>query len=189
MYLTKLGIVRESVDDTAGAAQFVALNRLKDTRAVASTRAGDIYGLKVLTEKILDDFENITYFLILAREPIVPKADRPFKTSIVFTLEEGPRKLVEPTRVNDQYLTNILLKINGNLGGLNSMLTTEHGLNIPVISKPPAMMLGMDVLHGSPSRLMCLLFLSELLLDFYTSSRKRKPDQIIVFRWEDGHKI
>ncbi|KAF6154275.1 hypothetical protein GIB67_026731 [Kingdonia uniflora] len=62
------------------------------------------------------------------------------------------KKLVEPTRVNDQYLTNILLKINGNLGGLNSMLTTEHGLNIPVISKALAMMLGMDVSHGSPGQ-------------------------------------
>ncbi|KAF6151603.1 hypothetical protein GIB67_010279 [Kingdonia uniflora] len=61
-------------------------------------------------------------------------------------------KLVKPTRVNDQYLTNILQNINGNLGGLNSMLTTEHGLNIPVIPKAPAMMLGMDVSHDSPGQ-------------------------------------
>ncbi|KAF6140025.1 hypothetical protein GIB67_001766 [Kingdonia uniflora] len=88
MYLTKLGVVRESTDNTAGTAPFVALNGLKDTGAVASARATDIYGLKVLAEKILDDFENITYFLILAREPIIPKVDRPFKTSIVFTLEK-----------------------------------------------------------------------------------------------------
>ncbi|KAF6139767.1 hypothetical protein GIB67_024044 [Kingdonia uniflora] len=57
---------------------------------------------------------------------------------------------MEPTRVNYLYLTNILLKINGKLGSLNSMLTTEHGLSIPVISKAPTMMLGMDVPHGSP---------------------------------------
>ncbi|XP_042506304.1 arogenate dehydratase 2-like isoform X2 [Macadamia integrifolia] len=56
--LTKLGIVREAVDDTAGAAQ--------------------------------DDSDNVTRFLMLAREPIIPKTDRPFKTSIVFSLEEGP---------------------------------------------------------------------------------------------------
>ncbi|KAF6168411.1 hypothetical protein GIB67_004963 [Kingdonia uniflora] len=110
---------------------------------------------------------------------------------------------------------------------LNSMLTTEHGLNILVISKALAMMLGMDVSHGSPgqadvpsisamvssrrqwssisryracvrtlspkvkmvvalfkrdSNIMDADIIRELLLDFYTSSGKRKPDQIIVFR-------
>ncbi|KAF6170812.1 hypothetical protein GIB67_015764 [Kingdonia uniflora] len=55
--------------------------------------------------------------------------------------------------------SHILEESHIKLGGLNSMLTTEHGLNIPAISKAPAMMLGMDVLHGSPARLMCLLFL------------------------------
>ncbi|KAF6163815.1 hypothetical protein GIB67_016155 [Kingdonia uniflora] len=93
MYLTKLGVVRESTDDTAGAAQFVALNHLKDTKVVARARATDIYGLKVLVEKIQDDFKNITHFLILVREPIISKDDRPFKTSIFFTLEEGPEVL------------------------------------------------------------------------------------------------
>ncbi|KAF6151442.1 hypothetical protein GIB67_020666 [Kingdonia uniflora] len=87
------GIVRESTDDTTGAAQFVTLNRLKDIGAIASARAVDIYGLKVLAENIQDAFENITHFLIHARKPIIPKADRPFKTSIVFTLEEGPEVL------------------------------------------------------------------------------------------------
>ncbi|XP_042519667.1 arogenate dehydratase/prephenate dehydratase 1, chloroplastic [Macadamia integrifolia] len=88
--LSKLGVVRESVDDTAGAAQFVAASGLRDTGAVASARAAEIYGLNILEEKIQDDSVNITRFLILAREPIIPRTDRPFKTSIVFTLEEGP---------------------------------------------------------------------------------------------------
>ncbi|XXG46852.1 hypothetical protein AAC387_Pa02g1590 [Persea americana] len=88
--LSKLGVVRESVDDTAGAAQFVASNDLRDAGAVASARAAEIYGLNILAEGIQDDSENITRFLILAREPIIPRTDRPFKTSIVFTLEEGP---------------------------------------------------------------------------------------------------
>ncbi|XP_043690423.1 arogenate dehydratase/prephenate dehydratase 1, chloroplastic-like [Telopea speciosissima] len=88
--LSKLGVVRESVDDTAGAAQFVAASGLRDIGAVASARAAEIYGLNILSEKIQDDSENITRFLILAREPIIPRTDRPFKTSIVFTLDEGP---------------------------------------------------------------------------------------------------
>ncbi|KAF6159398.1 hypothetical protein GIB67_032169 [Kingdonia uniflora] len=79
------------------------------------------------------------------------------KTDSKFTQVKGrvlldPKKIVEPTRVNDQHLTNILLKINGNLGGLNLMLTTEHDLNIPVISKASTMILGMDVSHGSPGQ-------------------------------------
>ncbi|GMI81835.1 OVEREXPRESSOR OF CATIONIC PEROXIDASE 11, ARGONAUTE 4 [Hibiscus trionum] len=126
-------------------------------------------------------------------------------------------------RVNDQYLTNLLLKINAKLGGLNSMLTIER--TIPIVSKLPTIILGMDVSHGSPGQsdvpsiaavvssrqwplisryraavrtqspkleMIDSLFkpsdkeddgiMREALLDFYTSSGKRKPDQIIIFR-------
>ncbi|KAG9157269.1 hypothetical protein Leryth_004931 [Lithospermum erythrorhizon] len=129
-----------------------------------------------------------------------------------------------PTRVNDQYLTNLLLKINAKLGGLNSMLTVEKTL--PLVSKVPTIILGMDVSHGSPGQsdvpsiaavvssrqwpfiskyracvrtqsprveMIDSLFkpvsekeddgiMRELLLDFYVSSGKQKPDQIIIFR-------
>ncbi|OMO67515.1 Argonaute/Dicer protein, PAZ [Corchorus capsularis] len=129
-------------------------------------------------------------------------------------------------RINDQYLTNLLLKINAKLGGLNSMLAIERTPALPVISKLPSIILGMDVSHGSPghsdvpsiaavvsSRQWPLIsryrasvrtqspkvemidslfkkvsekeddgIIRELLLDFYTSSGKRKPDQIIIFR-------
>ncbi|PPS07162.1 hypothetical protein GOBAR_AA13495 [Gossypium barbadense] len=131
-----------------------------------------------------------------------------------------------PTRVNDQYLTNLLLKINAKLGGLNSMLAIEQTPSIPVVSKVPTIILGMDVSHGSPGQsdipsiaavvssrqwplisryrasvrtqspkleMIDSLFkkvsdkedegiMREVLLDFYTSSGKRKPDQIIIFR-------
>ncbi|XP_057480232.1 protein argonaute 4-like [Actinidia eriantha] len=133
---------------------------------------------------------------------------------------------IAPTRVNDQYLTNVLLKINAKLGGLNSMLAVEHSPSIPLVSKVPTIILGMDVSHGSPGQsdipsiaavvssrnwplisryracvrtqspkveMIDSLFkrvsdtedegiIRELLLDFYTSSGKRKPDQIIIFR-------
>ncbi|POO01470.1 Exonuclease/helicase-like [Trema orientale] len=132
---------------------------------------------------------------------------------------------IAPTRVNDQYLTNVLLKINAKLGGLNSFLAVERSTMIPVVSKSPTLILGMDVSHGSPgqsdipsiaavvsSREWPLIsryrasvrtqspkvemidslykrvenedegIMRELLLDFYTSSGKRKPDQIIIFR-------
>ncbi|XP_022726516.1 arogenate dehydratase/prephenate dehydratase 1, chloroplastic-like isoform X2 [Durio zibethinus] len=120
IFLCKLGVPRENVDDTGFAAQYVASNGLRDAAAVASIRAAEVYGLNVLAEKIQDDSDNITRFLVLARDPIIPRTDKPFKatflfhpynlellyvpsrvpsfeynissfqTSIVFTLEEGP---------------------------------------------------------------------------------------------------
>ncbi|KAK6918865.1 Prephenate dehydratase [Dillenia turbinata] len=99
IFLSKLGIVRESVDDAACAAQFLALSNLWDSGAVASARAADIYGLNILAKGIQDDPNNITRFLVLARDPIIPRADRPFKTSVVFTLEEGPGVLFKALAV------------------------------------------------------------------------------------------
>jgi eukaryotic translation initiation factor 2C len=132
---------------------------------------------------------------------------------------------VAPTRVNDQYLTNVLLKINAKLGGLNSLLQIEAVPSIPLVSKSPTIILGMDVSHGSPGQsdvpsiaavvssrewpliskyrasvraqspkmeMIDSLFkpqgteddglIRECLIDFYTSSGKRKPEQIIIFR-------
>ncbi|XP_055833803.1 arogenate dehydratase 2 isoform X2 [Solanum dulcamara] len=97
--LTKLGLVREAVDDTAGAAKYIAFNKLKDAGAVASLAASRIYGLNVLAQDIQDDSDNVTRFLMLAREPIIPRTDKPFKTSVVFSLDEGPGVLFKALAV------------------------------------------------------------------------------------------
>jgi arogenate/prephenate dehydratase len=74
---------RQTIDDTAGAADYVARNNFRHTAAIASARAAEIYGLRVVARGIQDEYSNLTRFLILAREPVAPAADRPHKTSIV----------------------------------------------------------------------------------------------------------
>uniref|UniRef100_A0A453SZ10 Piwi domain-containing protein n=1 Tax=Aegilops tauschii subsp. strangulata TaxID=200361 RepID=A0A453SZ10_AEGTS len=70
--------------------------------------------------------------------------------------------LVPPPNIKDQYLTNVLLKINAKLlfcfvfanqlGGLNSLLKKETTRAIPHVSRVPTIIFGMDVSHGSPGR-------------------------------------
>ncbi|QCD79745.1 prephenate dehydratase [Vigna unguiculata] len=97
--LNDLGVVKIGARDTADAAQTVASNCARDTGAIASSRAAKVYGLDILTERIQDDDENITRFLVLARDPIIPGTDKPHKTSIVFSLEEGPGVLFKALAV------------------------------------------------------------------------------------------
>ncbi|PWA91148.1 hypothetical protein CTI12_AA093240 [Artemisia annua] len=44
-------------------------------------------------------------------------------------------KCIAPTRINDQYLTNLLLKINAKTGGIKSLLSVECLNSIPLVSR------------------------------------------------------
>ncbi|ONK74831.1 uncharacterized protein A4U43_C03F10580 [Asparagus officinalis] len=57
---------------------------------------------------------------------------------------------IAPQRVNDRYLTNVLLKINAKIGGINSLLLQKRMTKIPLVSESPIIILGMDISHGSP---------------------------------------
>uniref|UniRef100_A0A7N0RIH9 Argonaute 4 n=1 Tax=Kalanchoe fedtschenkoi TaxID=63787 RepID=A0A7N0RIH9_KALFE len=59
---------------------------------------------------------------------------------------------ISPTKITDQYLNNVLLKINAKLGGISSLLAVEYSSSIPFIGGTPTMIIGMDVSHGSPRR-------------------------------------
>ncbi len=77
--------------DTAGSAKMIAEGGVADAAAIASARAGDIFGLVPLASSIQDFDDNITRFLVVGRRPLPDLI--PDKTSIVFSLPNEPGAL------------------------------------------------------------------------------------------------
>jgi prephenate dehydratase len=83
--------------DTAGSAKMVADAGLKDAGAIASAKAGEVFGLTSLASSVQDFDDNTTRFLVVGRKPIRNAvAD---KTTIVFTLPNEPGSLFKALSV------------------------------------------------------------------------------------------
>ena len=73
--------------DTAGAAAYIAQNKDVNCVAIASGLAGEIHGLKLLSNDIQDSKNNITRFIILSLESSDPNPnDGLILTSCIFSL-------------------------------------------------------------------------------------------------------
>ena len=83
--------------DTAGSARLIRDGQLRDTAAVASARAAEIFGLAILQSAIQDYRDNITRFLLIARTP--EPLGTPDKTSLVFALPNSPGALFKALSV------------------------------------------------------------------------------------------
>jgi prephenate dehydratase len=80
--------------DTAGAAEDVAKYGDESIAAIASELAGKIYGLKSLASNIANYEDNTTRFLILAKQPHIPKLNSvPCVTTLVFRVRSIPAAL------------------------------------------------------------------------------------------------
>jgi prephenate dehydratase len=88
---TLTGVEITATYDTAGSAKMIADQKLTDAAAVASARAGEVFGLEPVRSSIQDYASNTTRFLVIGRTPLSSApAD---KTSIVFTLANEPGAL------------------------------------------------------------------------------------------------
>jgi prephenate dehydratase len=77
--------------DTAGSAKMIADAGLADAAAIASARAGEVFGLSSLASGIQDYDHNVTRFIVIGQQALSgAPAD---KTSIVFTLPNEPGSL------------------------------------------------------------------------------------------------
>ncbi len=100
-FATHKWLKAEVAYDTAGSAKLIAAEKDPAMLAIASKRAGNLYGLEILQENLADEEWNITRFFSIAHaehpEPrllpeLIKKMDRSlYKTSIAFTLpnEQG----------------------------------------------------------------------------------------------------
>jgi len=79
--------------DTAGSVKMIKEKNITDGGAVASTRAAEIYGMKIIAREIEDNPNNFTRFFILAKQDSPPTGDD--KTSIVFSVRHKPGALYE----------------------------------------------------------------------------------------------
>src|SRR5437762_5329080 len=68
-----------------------------ESAAIASARAGEVFGLTALASSVQDFDDNITRFLVIGRRPL--KHAIADKTSIVFTLPNEPGALFKALSV------------------------------------------------------------------------------------------
>ncbi len=92
-YLKQLHAELVPSSDTAGSVKMIKEGNVRDSAAVASARAAEIYDMKVLAREIEDNPHNFTRFFVLSKEDALPTgAD---KTSIVFSLKHKPGSLYD----------------------------------------------------------------------------------------------
>jgi len=76
--------VAESYADTAMAVERIVSDGVTTQAAIASEAAARLHGLPVLERNIVDQRDNYTRFLVIAREPVACDMRLPCKTSVVF---------------------------------------------------------------------------------------------------------
>jgi prephenate dehydratase len=94
-FLRERGIVPMAYADTAGAAALVAEMGDPSVAAIAPALAAELYGLRLVQDRIEDAADNPTRFVILAREPQDPAtlAGQVAMTTFVFEVKNVPAAL------------------------------------------------------------------------------------------------
>ncbi len=94
-YLLDKGIVPMAHADTAGAAAFVAEQGNPAFAALAPPIAADLYGLDIIETEVEDAADNMTRFVLLAREPLDPATleGEQAMTTFIFEVKNVPAAL------------------------------------------------------------------------------------------------
>lgn len=107
-YLERHGYEPVASYDTAGSVKMVNELGLRDSAAIASKRAAEVYGMEILDSGIETHSENYTRFLVIGYEDSQPTSRD--KTSIAFIVDHKPGTLhvaLEAFASNNVNLTKI----------------------------------------------------------------------------------
>jgi prephenate dehydratase len=92
-FIRKHRLKAEVAADTAGAARDLSMSRDRRIGAIASSLAGEIYGLNSLAADIEDAAHNTTRFVILSAKKHAPRQGVPCVTSFIFEVQNVPAAL------------------------------------------------------------------------------------------------
>lgn len=95
-FLNHLNCELIPASDTAGSVKMIKEQGRPDSAAIASDKAAEIYGMKIIAREIEDNPHNFTRFFILSKEDSPPTGND--KTSIVFSLKHKPGALYDSLR-------------------------------------------------------------------------------------------
>jgi len=92
-FLETLNCEVVSTYDTAGSVKMIRDKRLVDSAAIASEKAAEVYGMKIIRKAIEDSPNNYTRFFVLSKDDAPPSGRD--KTSIIFSVKHLPGTLYD----------------------------------------------------------------------------------------------
>jgi len=104
-WLEKHGIEAVSFYDTAGSVKWIKENNLREAAAVASARAAEIYGMKILARGIETNPENYTRFIEIGYK--TPRSTGEDKTILAFIVPHRPGALMRALKEFSERSINI----------------------------------------------------------------------------------
>ncbi len=93
VFLKHLGFELIPTYDTAGSVKLIKEKGITDGGAIASARAAEVYGMKVIATEIADNPNNFTRFFVLSKQDSPPSGND--KTSVVFSVKHKPGALYD----------------------------------------------------------------------------------------------
>ena len=137
--------------DTAGAAKHVAELGDAHAAAIASTLAGEIYGLKVLAADVEDEHHNATRFLLMSKTDARALNSGAVVTTLLFQVKNAPASLYKALGAFATNGVNITKLESYQLGG--SFNATQFYADIQGHPDTPAVAAALEELRFQTARM------------------------------------